>query len=86
MKNVWNLHLLDKLYFIDHQDKFVDDTPVMSLEVDDRDVLINGIVLPGSDSSAKFVLNAHNIKFFFNKEDAEAELETWKFSAKTPMQ
>ena len=86
MKNVWNLHLLDKLYFIDHQDKCVDDTPVMSLEIDDRDVLINGIVLPGSDSSAKFILNPHNIKYFFNKEDAESELETLKFSAKTPMQ
>jgi hypothetical protein len=86
MKNVWNLHLLDKLYFIDHQDKCIDDIPVMSLEVDDRDVLINGMVLPGSDSSAKFVLNPHHVKFFFNKEDAEAELETLNFSAKTPMQ
>jgi len=86
MKNVWNLHLLDKLYFIDHQDKCIADTPVMSLEIDDRDVLINGIVLAGSDSSAKFILNAQHVKYFFNKEDAEAELETLKFSEKTPIQ
>ena len=85
-KNVWNLHLLDKLYFINHQDKCVNDTPIMKLEIVDRDIIINGFTLRGDNQSATFILNNQKNKLFFNKEDADTELETWKFSLKTPIQ
>lgn len=85
-KSIWNLHLLDKLYYINMQDKSIDDTPVFKLEVAERDYYINDMKLSGSDTSSIYVLSRQNVKMYFNKEDAEADLEIVKFSLKTPIQ
>lgn len=83
-KTVWQLRLLDKLYFINHHDKSIDDTPIMSMSIDSRDIIINGITL--DDNNALFIIDRFNHKLFFNKSDAEVELQTWKFTLKIPIQ
>lgn len=72
-KTVWNLHLLDKLFFVNKQDNSVDDLPIMKMEIDGRSISI-----PLDESNVSHVLDMkypkEPLKLFFNKIDAEVEL------------
>lgn len=71
-KTIWNVHLLDKLYFIDRTHQRVDDTPIMSLEIEDRCVLINGICVSPADNK----ITKGGQTYFLNLEEAEQKLKT----------
>jgi hypothetical protein len=64
--------LLDKLYFIDRVHQRIDDEPVMSLCIEDRNVVINGICVSPADQR----INRGGLTFFLNREDAEEKLKT----------
>lgn len=71
-KTIWNVHLLDKLYFIDRVHQCVNDTPIMSLEIEDRCVVVNGICVSPADNK----ITKGGQTFFLNKSEAEDKLKT----------
>jgi hypothetical protein len=68
-KTIWNCHILDKLYWVHKQGLNVNDAPIISIVIHDREVLINNFS-PNSDT----VIRYGNVNFYLNKFDADVEL------------
>lgn len=70
-KTIWNVHILDKLYWVHKSELKIEDTPITSIVVDGRDIKINDL---DKITDTAFGNKQTKINYYLNKIDADNEL------------
>ncbi len=71
-KTIWNVHILDRLYFFHKSQLSVDDIPITSIAIDGREVKINDF---DKITDTSFIgHSSYKVNYYLNKVDADAEL------------
>ncbi len=69
-KSIWNCHILDKLYFIHVNKHVIDEEPITSIAIENRDIYINFY----HNIDDYTLRDKNSTRYYLNKEDADKAL------------